>query len=817
MISRESSEDRHVVNLSSIKAVVCLLSTILFGQELFDPYEVHTLEIEFYNADYDSILQAQWEIDDKTYELATVTFNGETMDSVGVRYKGNSTFWFAQLLGSPKIPLNIDFDLIHEDQDLLGYNKVKLSNSIFDATFVRESIGYLTEGYYLPTPEVGYMNVSVNGELLGLYDAVETVSKQFLSRHFGNKEGTFFKCEPQFHFGDDYGYDAWPDLSWYGRDSTVYAYQKGYELKSESGWADLLDLIYTLNFEIDSIEKILNVDRVLWFFAVSTVMPDLDAYTGFYMHNYYLYRNTSSGQFEIIPWDKDNTFGGAQINTIRELGGNASWVYQWKPYLFEEDEERPLFSQLMSVPLYKKLYTAHIRTIIEDIYNAEYFQNLAYGIQDKIETYADNDPNLFPPFGNGQYFRYNVDNYLVTPDGAHWCGITSTVEKRLNYLLNHDEISKTAPEILNVARENDNPGHGEEVVIQAEVTGAAAVELMVTTNSYNSHFISVPMFDDGDHGDGDANDNTFGAIIPFQNSENHVKYYVRASNDDALILNPRKAEREFYEYTVDLGASGSTVVINEINYNSSDDFDPEDWVELYNPTNDPINVSSWTFKDENDAHVFAIPENSFLGPDQYLVLCKDADAFSALFPDVGNYVGDLGFGLDGAGELTRLFNANGILVDAVEYDNSSPWPEDADGNGPTLELVNPYWDNARAENWSASEGYGSPGSLNTTVLTARDMTSMPTEFQVFENYPNPFNPTTTIRYNLINDAAVNITIHDITGRKVRTLANTQQTAGLKSLQWNATNDAGEPVSAGVYLYVVQAGNFNRTRKMLLLK
>ena len=144
-----------------------LFGRILFGQDFFDPYKVHMLDIQFYDADYDQILQDRWEMDDKTYELANIIFNGDTLDSVGVRYKGNSTFWWTQAVGSPKFPLNIDLDLIHDEQDLLGYSKVKLSNSIFDATFVRESIGYLTQGYYLPTSEVGYMNVSVNGELLG--------------------------------------------------------------------------------------------------------------------------------------------------------------------------------------------------------------------------------------------------------------------------------------------------------------------------------------------------------------------------------------------------------------------------------------------------------------------------------------------------------------------------------------------------------------------------------------------------------------------------------------------------------------------------
>lgn len=638
-----------------------------------------------------------------------------------------------------------------------------------------------------------------------------------MTKHFGNNEGTLFKCEPQFHYGDEYGYDAWPDLRWYGSDSMAYAYQMGYELKSDAGWSDLLDLIYTLNFDMENIESILNVDRVLWFFAASNVMPDLDSYTGLYMHNYYLYRNTTSGQFELIPWDKDHTFGGAQINDILSWGGDVSWIYGWGPFLFENDEERPLFSQIMSVPLYKKIYSAHIRTIINDIYNIEYIRDLAYGIQDSIEIYAENDPNLFPSFTFGDYFQYNVDNYLITPDGAHWCGITSTVEQRLPFLLSHEEISKTPPEILDVVQENVSPEEGEDVVIQAEVTGAVSVELMVTINSFPSHFISIPMFDDGEHDDGNANDNIFGAIIPFQESGNHVKYYIRASNVDALVLDPQKAEREFYEYTIDFGAeSGTSVVINEINYNSDDDFETEDWVELYNPTDDIIDLGNWTFKDENDDHVFTIPEDVSLAPNQYIVLCENTDLFQTFFPEVDNFIGDLGYGLEGSGELIRLFDPSGILVDAVDYDDSYPWPVEPDGNGPTLELIDPSQDNALGVNWSASEGHGSPGVINTS-LSIEDLTMVPEGFMVFNNYPNPFNPTTTISYVLSNNAWVNISIYDMLGRRVKTLINRKQSTGFKTVEWNATNDAGDFVSSGVYLYVIQSGKLRHSGKMVLLK
>ena len=98
-----------------------------------------------------------------------------------------------------------------------------------------------------------------------------------------------------------------------------------------------------------------------------------------------------------------------------------------------------------------------------------------------------------------------------------------------------------------------------------------------------------------------------------------------------------------------------------------------------------------------------------------------------------------------------------------------------------------------------------------------EINQLPHAFNLYNNYPNPFNPVTTLRYDLPEDALVNITIYDIMGRIVRTLINSQQNAGFKSIQWNATNDAGSPLSAGLYLYKIQADYLVQTRKMVLLK
>ena len=94
---------------------------------------------------------------------------------------------------------------------------------------------------------------------------------------------------------------------------------------------------------------------------------------------------------------------------------------------------------------------------------------------------------------------------------------------------------------------------------------------------------------------------------------------------------------------------------------------------------------------------------------------------------------------------------------------------------------------------------------------------LPKTYALHQNYPNPFNPITTLRYGLPEDAMVNITIYDMMGRVVSNLVNNQQYGGYKSVKWNATNNQGEPVSAGVYLYKIQAGDFVDTRKMILLK
>ena len=100
---------------------------------------------------------------------------------------------------------------------------------------------------------------------------------------------------------------------------------------------------------------------------------------------------------------------------------------------------------------------------------------------------------------------------------------------------------------------------------------------------------------------------------------------------------------------------------------------------------------------------------------------------------------------------------------------------------------------------------------------SNDNINVAKRFMLYQNYPNPFNPITNLRYDLPENIFVNITVYDISGNMVKNLINTNQSSGYKSVIWDATNNQGQRVSAGVYIYSIEAGDFRQIKKMILLK
>ena len=103
------------------------------------------------------------------------------------------------------------------------------------------------------------------------------------------------------------------------------------------------------------------------------------------------------------------------------------------------------------------------------------------------------------------------------------------------------------------------------------------------------------------------------------------------------------------------------------------------------------------------------------------------------------------------------------------------------------------------------------------ALSLDDASTAPKNFMLHENYPNPFNPTTQIRFDIPKISNVTLTIYNLLGQMVRTFTMQSVPAGYHALTWNATNDYGVPVSAGLYLYQLQTEGFVQTKKMVLLK
>ena len=98
-----------------------------------------------------------------------------------------------------------------------------------------------------------------------------------------------------------------------------------------------------------------------------------------------------------------------------------------------------------------------------------------------------------------------------------------------------------------------------------------------------------------------------------------------------------------------------------------------------------------------------------------------------------------------------------------------------------------------------------------------DFSQLPKEFALRENYPNPFNPTTVIEYALPKASQVKIQIYNILGQKVRELVDEPQEPGYKMIRWDGKDDSGVEVSSGVYFYRIAAGDFMKSKKMILLK
>ncbi len=202
-------------------------------------------------------------------------------------------------------------------------------------------------------------------------------------------------------------------------------------------------------------------------------------------------------------------------------------------------------------------------------------------------------------------------------------------------------------------------------------------------------------------------------------------------------------------------------VINEINYNSHSDYNSGDWFELYNPSNQVINLSNWKLKDSNEENVFFFP-NINLQPESFFVFCSDVVKYKAEYPHSSKYYGNIGFKFSSEKETLLLYNPVNELVDSVSYISVYPWYSAANGQAYTLSLLNPTFDNALPQNWGISDNKGgTPESKNFDILL--NFESEENSFEV-KIYPNPI--TDFLQIELPKNEKVEVFLFNIYGKMI---------------------------------------------------
>ena len=224
-----------------------------------------------------------------------------------------------------------------------------------------------------------------------------------------------------------------------------------------------------------------------------------------------------------------------------------------------------------------------------------------------------------------------------------------------------------------------------------------------------------------------------------------------------------------------------------------------------------MDISGWIFTDENPAHRFVFPAGSQIPRDGFLIICRDTTAFARIFPAIDFVRKPLAFGLSNSGEPLRLFDEKSRLVDSVRYFDISPWPAAADGDGPTLSLKNANLDNSIPEHWFASIGPGTPGSANKlpASVAAGDETAA---ILLLQNYPNPFRNSTTICFQLPENAMVELGIYNLLGQEISLPVQGKMVAGQYKMRWHPSRG----IAHGVYLVRLQVGKNTAVRKMIYL-
>lgn len=338
------------------------------GAALYEPGTLRTLFLEFDTDEWESQMAAFKRTD---VEMpAKLTVDGKELGTIGVRFRGASSFMMVP--EGYKRSLNLSINFPKKKKRLGGYRTLNLLNAANDPGFLNAPIYSHIARQFIPAPNANYVRVVINGENWGVYISQQQFNKDFLRDFFDTTKGRRWHVpgSPRGrgslnHLGDD-----------------AEAYRKIYEIKSKDepeAWDALVRLTKTLDTSsAEELEKdlpaILDVDGALKFLALEIALMNSDGYWT-RTSDYSLYQDTD-GRFHIVPHDMNEAFraghggpggrkgpgGRGGPGEARRPRGSGSG-FTLDPLVGADDPGKPLISKLLAVPAWRERYLGYVREI----------------------------------------------------------------------------------------------------------------------------------------------------------------------------------------------------------------------------------------------------------------------------------------------------------------------------------------------------------------------------------------------------------------------------------------------------------------------
>jgi len=235
----------------------------------------------------------------------------------------------------------------------------------------------------------------------------------------------------------------------------------------------------------------------------------------------------------------------------------------------------------------------------------------------------------------------------------------------------------------------------------------------------------------------------------------------------------------------------SPVCINEFQTTSNFGGPKDDWIEIYNRGAEPFDLSGCFLSDKRGNNTkWRFPDGTVLQPEAFLTVYEDV----------------LGFGLPSERGGVIMLTAADSITGLDFYDFGPQQPDRTEGRYPD-----------GASTWRFLDSPTPSASNIASVVHENGSSGIPADFRLEQNFPNPFNPETVVRYQLPRRERVRIGVYTLLGTRLRILADEIQEAGCREVVWDGTDDAGKAVSSGIYFYRLETEAFGQTRKMILIR